>query len=116
MLEAECTRCGETFVPHGVEPEDIIHGETADGDPCGGIGIIQGRWISLEQAGKTITEKWENFQQLIPFEMHGRDEPSCNDPICKWHHPELCFGCKYYTDGPHLKEDHPESLDDPSGN
>lgn len=89
MLEAECTRCGETFIPHSVDPEDIIHGETAEGEPCGGIGVIQGRWVSLDEAGKSLAKKWENFQRLMPFEKHGQEEPDCNDPTCEYHHPRI---------------------------
>lgn len=53
MLEAECTRCGETFVPHGEEPEDLIHGERndSDGEHCGGVGVITGEWVLPELCG-----------------------------------------------------------------
>ena len=46
MLEAECPRCGETFVPHSEDPEDLIHGETETGQECGGRGIVQGEWVA----------------------------------------------------------------------
>ena len=38
MLEAECTRCGEIFVPLGTDSEDLVHTycESRDED-CGGI-------------------------------------------------------------------------------
>lgn len=43
MLEAECTECGETFVP--ADEDDLIHGLRADETPCGGLGVIVGRWV-----------------------------------------------------------------------
>lgn len=42
--EAKCLRCGETFIPHSEAPEDLIHGETEAGEPCGGTGVITGTW------------------------------------------------------------------------
>lgn len=44
ILEAECTDCGEIFVPN--DEDDTIHGEHDDGTPCGGQGIITGEWIA----------------------------------------------------------------------
>jgi hypothetical protein len=43
MLEAECGRCGETFVP--TDEDDTIHGVREDGEACGGQGEITGEWV-----------------------------------------------------------------------
>lgn len=44
ITEAECARCGETFIPHSLRASDLIHGEREDGSPCGGTGAIRGYW------------------------------------------------------------------------
>ena len=44
ILEAECQKCLQTFNP--ADENDLIHIETAGGNPCGGLGIITGEWIS----------------------------------------------------------------------
>jgi hypothetical protein len=42
MLEAECRKCGETFIPQ--DEDDLIHIERSDGTECGGeCDII--RWV-----------------------------------------------------------------------
>lgn len=84
MIEAECTRCGETFVPHGVTAEDLIHGFREGTDQeCGGIGIIQGEWTLGGEE-----EQWQ-FDALTKFEEHGKEMPDCSDPDCEFHHPEV---------------------------
>lgn len=86
MLEAECTRCSEIFVPHGVDPEDLIHCYTEETDSeCGGIGIIQGQWIF----GDGAPNNWRAIRALTKMEMHGKEYPNCEDPDCEFHHPEL---------------------------
>jgi hypothetical protein len=45
MMEAECTKCKETFIPHSEDPDDLIHGVTEAGQECGGVGIVQGEWV-----------------------------------------------------------------------
>ena len=45
MLEAECARCGETFIPDG--PDDLEHIEREDGARCGGQGVLRGEWVSI---------------------------------------------------------------------
>lgn len=101
MLEAECTRCKEIFVPHGVEPEDLIHGETFAGEACGGIGVVLGEWTPpghtpqyyfSDRAGESLV--------LTNQEAHGIAEPHCSTPSCEFHHPEL-FG-----DTPFQEEDY----------
>lgn len=49
MLEAQCTKCGDTFVPadendleHFVRTSDDEH----QGEHCGGRGVILGEWIT----------------------------------------------------------------------
>lgn len=49
MLEAQCTKCGDAFVPadendleHFVRTSDDEH----QGEPCGGRGVILGEWIT----------------------------------------------------------------------
>lgn len=86
MLEAECTRCREVFVPHGIEPEDIIHGETEAGEECGGIGIIQGEW------GIPGETTWAHHRAITAQEKHGKEYPDCEDPDCEFHHPEVIEG------------------------
>lgn len=91
MLEAECTRCKEIFVPHGVEPDELIHGETEKGEPCGGIGIIQGQWFAPgESLENMLHTKMIKFW-VAEMEDHGRTMPNCQDRKCEFHHPEL-FG------------------------
>jgi len=43
MLEAECGRCGETFVP--ADENDTVHLVREDGEECGGQGEITGTWV-----------------------------------------------------------------------
>jgi len=45
MLQARCTKCKETFVPE--DENDLEHGVTEMGDPCGGLGVIEGEWVLL---------------------------------------------------------------------
>lgn len=40
--EAKCTKCGETFNPHGPEDEDLIHLMRQDGELCDGQGVLTG--------------------------------------------------------------------------
>lgn len=84
MLEAECTRCKEIFVPHGTALEDLIHGETEAGDECGGIGVIAGQWL---RPGSPAEDRL--ISVLTPQEKHGKENPDCEDPDCEFHHPEL---------------------------
>ncbi len=77
MLEAECTRCKETFNPEGTDPGDLIHAD------CGGIGVIQGQW---NLPGRVPTEEFN--QPLTTQEQHGIERPNCSDSICQYHHPE----------------------------
>jgi len=71
MFEAQCQMCGETFIPHSEDPEDLIHGQREDGTECGGQGVIQGQWV------------------LHTLESHEREMPNCDDPDCEFHHPEV---------------------------
>ena len=84
MVEARCTRCKEIFIPSGGELEDLIHGEDQEGDPCGGIGIIQGQWLTK----KTMLLEIDEYM-LKAFEKHGTKFPHCEDPDCEFHHPEV---------------------------
>lgn len=88
MLEALCTRCDEIFIPHDVLFKDLIHGETEAGKECGGIGIIQGEWIS--PLAKELAPQLDKSlrREQLQFETHGRKEPHCDDPYCVFHHPE----------------------------
>jgi hypothetical protein len=45
MIEAVCRKCGETFIPAGEDPDDLIHGQTEAEEPCGGVGVVVGEWI-----------------------------------------------------------------------
>lgn len=42
ILEARCTRCGQTFNPADVD--DLEHVETSEEVPCGGRGELVGSW------------------------------------------------------------------------
>lgn len=88
MIEAECTRCSEVFVPHGVAPEDLIHGENSKGNECGGIGVIQGFWYP-EGSDMTDDEFTVISKGIEMMEKHGQDMPNCDDPDCEFHHPEV---------------------------
>lgn len=93
MLEAECTRCEEIFVPHGTDPEDLIHGETYAGEACGGIGVIQGEWYT-DRPRYYFPEGI-----LTPQEKHGLDAPDCRDSDCEFHHPEVVeHDLEYHSD------------------
>jgi hypothetical protein len=83
MLEAECTRCGETFIPASTQGDDLIHGPRYDEVVCGGIGIITGKWIIGDKEALELTD-----EKLTAMEQHGVDNPDCADPYCKFHHPE----------------------------
>ena len=82
-MESKCTRCGEIFIPHSTKLEDLIHGETEMGKPCGGIGVIMGLWLTPGEERDTY------FHSVVVFERHGKDNPHCDDPDCEFHHPEL---------------------------
>lgn len=84
MLEAECTRCKETFNPESPKAEDIIHGHRLDGEDCGGIGIITGKWIADDEEPLELTS-----EELNAMEKHGWNHPDCADPDCEFHHPEV---------------------------
>jgi hypothetical protein len=86
ILEAECTRCKETFVPHGTEPDELIHGVKENGEDCGGIGIIMGEWVPRDD---TPLYDFGKYRNLTAQELHGLENPGCPDPDCEWHHPEL---------------------------
>lgn len=89
MLEADCTRCHQIFVPHGIEDEDLIHGETYEGRECGGIGVIQGEWVAPDGVAPKLTESFKGMVNLMPREAHGLAMPMCDDPDCEFHHPEV---------------------------
>lgn len=89
MLEAECTRCKEVFVPHDVEPEDLIHAERYDGEDCGGIGIIQGAWLVPGEGPDNRIETISFRLRIAVMEQHALKKPDCDRPTCKHHHPEL---------------------------
>ena len=85
MLEAECTRCKEIFVPHGTSPEDLIHGETYAGKDCGGIGVILGDWLIPDKTPSLI----ENLSEAVLLqEQHGQAAPFCQDLNCPHHFPK----------------------------
>lgn len=87
MMEAECTRCKETFIPHGTEPIDLLHGDREDGEYCGGIGVIQGEWIAPGTQAE-YTEKFGDMVNLTAQEKHGLERPNCDHPDCPYHYPE----------------------------
>lgn len=86
IYEAECTRCHETFTPHGIKPEDLIHGEDRRGQDCGGIGFLMGEWLRPGEAASITKEELASVQAM---EKHGWDHPMCMDPDCEFHHPEV---------------------------
>lgn len=86
MIEALCTRCNEIFLPHTVMMDDLIHGETYRGTPCGGIGVIQGQWI-LDLGTPPIDRTLGQTRAVLQQEAHGKAEPNCDDPHCVWHFP-----------------------------
>ncbi len=52
ILEAQCTKCGDTFSPHSDNPEDLEHYEDADGNICGGQGVLLGSWSQEPSSDK----------------------------------------------------------------
>lgn len=54
MLEAVCGKCGETFIPHSEEPDDLIHGQTEAEKPCGGQGTVTGEWVRTPSTQENI--------------------------------------------------------------
>lgn len=91
MMEANCTRCHETFIPGGTDPEDLIHGPKNDGagPNCGGIGIITGEWVIPTHKLETYQHTWGRMVNLSPQEVHGLEHPDCDDPDCEFHFPIL---------------------------
>lgn len=85
-IEAVCTRCKEVFIPHGLDPEEILHGETEAGTPCGGIGDVMGEHLIPGEAPR-VTVKHEQY--LDAAATHGWEKPDCDDPDCEFHHPEV---------------------------
>lgn len=78
MMEAFCTECKETFIPHSEKPDDLIHGEREDGEFCGGLGQIVGAWVytkELEGPKLNSQERIENvaFEGLIRKYTERRD-------------------------------------------
>lgn len=65
MIEARCTRCGETFIPDS--SDDLEHVAREDGQPCGGTGEITGSW----QRGVTV-ESAEGGQLCTPCAAESR--------------------------------------------
>lgn len=82
QLEAKCTRCWETFVPHSTAAEDQVHGVTEDGVECGGLGVITRVFLP----GNTAYPKLGHLKKL---EDHAQQMPNCSDPDCEFHHPEV---------------------------
>lgn len=95
MLEAECTRCHQIFVPHGTDPEDLIHAFTEVGSglllddveevECGGIGVILGEWVPPTGSPERLLEN----EDITKQEWHGIESPHCRGKHCVHHHPEL---------------------------
>lgn len=52
MLEARCSRCGETFIP--ADEADLVHAQTLAGTECGGDGVILVEYLrqQREAAGR----------------------------------------------------------------
>jgi hypothetical protein len=88
MIEARCTRCGEIFIPHSIDPPDMIHGQTEAETECGGIGVVEGEWVSPRQIApeSPIAVRLSRF--LKQMEVHGKAVPGCTDEHCVWHHPK----------------------------
>lgn len=97
LIEAKCTRCGDTFVPHTIELAELIHGERVDtGKECGGIGIVQGQWLTVQELADYPNLSKLRIKEMAQFERHGRDFPHCADPHCVWHYPEGVQTCPPY--------------------
>lgn len=83
QIEAECTRCKETFVPVSLDPEDLIHYGRDDGvTDCGGLGLVRGFHLYPG-------EMMPDFGPLRLLEAHALDMPNCSDPDCEFHHPDV---------------------------
>lgn len=84
-VESKCTRCGETFLPNGPDPEDMVHTESFEtGEDCGGLGVVQGVWRLTTEEGVDV-----DFNHLLELEKHAVKMPNCTDPDCEFHHPEV---------------------------
>ena len=86
MIEAECTRCDETFIPGAITMTDLIHGQTEAEEPCGGIGVIQGQWV-LDLSTPPLDRTLGDTRAILQQETHGRLHPGCTDEHCFWHFP-----------------------------
>lgn len=76
ILEAQCSRCGETFNP--ADEHDLIHLQTEAEEPCGGPGEIVGEWRNT--AGPAPADRCPTCG--VPF-----DEPPASDdcPVAEDH-------------------------------
>lgn len=56
LYEARCSYCGESFNPHSLEPEDLIHWvRFSDEEECGGVGYLA---VSYYRSGETPPLPW----------------------------------------------------------
>lgn len=65
MLEALCTKCHESFMPH--DAGDLTHVERVDGTPCAGPGFMVRPLITPDQAGTWLegAQGWHNTYRVI---------------------------------------------------
>lgn len=89
LIEAECTRCHETFIPAEITPWDLIHGMRVDGGDCGGIGVLKGQWLTRAEIAVQPHISRNIVKWVEAVEKHGWEHPMCNDPDCEFHHPEV---------------------------
>lgn len=87
MIEAKCTRCNETFIPHSTKDEDQVHGQREDESPCGGLGVIMGEWVGPNERPRMPGDRF--WDSLTLLEKHALEMSNCEDPDCEFHHPEV---------------------------
>lgn len=64
MLEAECSKCGETFVP--ADEEDTIHLFREDGTECGGQGRVTGEYFTEQEWKRVLSGSATPFDDQQP--------------------------------------------------
>lgn len=83
-LEALCTRCDEAFNP--ADEDDLEHLADANGEPCGGTGILVGEWHPAGDLSGQARRATSNHMAPIgrPYcHQFDVDNPPTGDAVCR---------------------------------